>query len=303
MEKEYIYKIRSFSSCILAAYKLVSENAKAIFRCTWLPMLLYGISSGLYLTLNLRSSGITTFAEEHSYLYIILWTLSFLGMMASYVWASARLLSMLNGESRRWNVIRILLLGLCNLLVFVLFSAVVAGILYLWYRQTGGTLPEMLKDNWLIIGILCLVVTLLDLPFLYINTRYLFDREARFMPDLPKSYATGLRHLGLLFITALLLGLLLGMIFLITSLPFIVLVFANTMSTLGVLMGDPSGLPASFPLLHGGTFCLTAIIWGYLSLFTIIVWLFIYGSIEKQREERKTLIPTTHDTTFTDFEE
>ena len=44
-------------------------------------------------------------------------------------------------------------------------------------------------------------------------------------------------------------------------------------------------------------------IWGYLNLFTLIVWLFIYGSIEKQREERRTITPTTNDITFTDFEE
>ena len=304
MEKEYLYKIRSFSSCFLAAYKLLRENAKGIFRCTWLPMLLFGVSSGLFMTLNLRNSDISTMAMEHGYLYLALWGLSFIGIVVGAVWAMARLLSMLNGEKRRWNAIRLILVSIFNFIIVGILSAIVAGAFYLWMRHSGGTLQETLQDNWLVILAVSLAFILMLLPFYYITIRYLFDRETRFVPALPKNYMTGLRHFGFIFITFLLLCLITGVIFLFVSLPFLVLVLAHTASTLGVLMGDPSGMPSSFIWLHGGTYALTTILMGYVSMFSLLVWLFVYGSIQKQREERKTtLIPTNNDSPFIDFEE
>ena len=72
MEKELIYKSRSFSSCILAAYKLLSENMKSIIRSTWLPVVLLGLFGGVCMALNVHNERIIQAGIAHTGIYIAL---------------------------------------------------------------------------------------------------------------------------------------------------------------------------------------------------------------------------------------
>ena len=48
-----LYKSRSFSSCILAAYQLMSKNLRNILKATWLPVLIYVFILASFLLINL----------------------------------------------------------------------------------------------------------------------------------------------------------------------------------------------------------------------------------------------------------
>ena len=75
---------------------------------------------------------------------------------------------------------------------------------------------------------------------------------------------------------------LLGVMFLMT---------AQTISAFGVQQGDPSGMPGYFIPLHGATTAVTTILFFYLTVYMLLVSVFMYGSIENEEEvQHATLI-------------
>ena len=188
MEKELIYKSRSFSSCILAAYKLLSENMKSIIRCTWLPVVLLGLFGGVCMALNVHNERIIQAGIAHTGIYIAAVLCSSIAIIACSLWATSRLMSLFNEEPRRWNFVRILKLWL-NAFVICLIVGGVLALLFVAAVKILKCSPMMfIVDNWLAVLALVVIVGLLLLPLNYICMRYLFDRKARFWKDLPKTY-------------------------------------------------------------------------------------------------------------------
>lgn len=293
MEKDFIYKNRSFSSCLLAAYKLMGDNMKGILRSTWLPVLLCGVFSGMFITTNIRLPEVQEFGQTHPALFLSIYGVSLLGMTVCSLWAYSRLLSMLNERGRRWNLLRMLKLGLCLTIIIAISSGLIGGALvYLALRQQVE-LPVFLADNWLVLSLALIVYAIVLLPLNYQCMRYLLSGEARFFPDFTKSYATGFRHIGFIFITMLLTDIITAVVGGIISLPFLILVVAQTFSAVGVVNGDPSGMPGYFAALHGATYGLTTMLLMYVMMFSILVNMFMYGSIEQQRKERRKTVLAT----------
>lgn len=288
MEKEFFYKNRSFSSCLLSAYQLFNKNFRSILRVTWLPVLLNALFGGLFITLNVRHAKVQAFADAHTGIYLILYVFTILACIACTIWAWTRLLSLFNGWKRRKNALRLLFLFFCNVIITtIVLTVLFLPVIYAIYRK--GVAPQMfLADNWLIILVLTIVGILLTTPLVYSSMHYLFCDEARYLKGLPKTYATGLRHLGFIIITLFLTGIITGIISLLISLPQIILSMAQTVSAIGVLQGDPDGMPGYFLALHGSTSAMTTFLLFYLSTFEFLVAIFMYGSIEKQREERRS---------------
>ena len=263
MEKETLYKSRSFSSCIQAAYKLMSDNLKGIVRSTWLPVLILGVSTSLLVTLNIPSPSILEFGISHTALFFTLVGVALLGMILCSVWAMSRLMSMLNEHSRWWNFKRVLIATLNFTAIFIVTYGILVAAFYWGIRYTGGSPAHFVNDNYLVVLAVSLLFILALLPLCYIIMRYLYDHQASFWREFPRTYTTGLRHL--LFI----------------------LHIANMLSLYGVEMGDPSGLPSYFlPLLFFTTLLVTMVAW-YLYFFEALTYLFMYGSIESQEEERR----------------
>lgn len=289
MEKEMIYKSRGFSSCINSAYHLMGDNMKSIIRGTWLPALLVSLFSGIVATLYIPSDEILSFGLAHTGLYFTLFYGSVLGILICHVWLYSRLMSVLNDQPRLWNFKRVLLSILYAFLIGFLVGFVVVSAFYLGLRMTGGNPTKFLFDNWLVVLIVLILIILALLPFNYIIMRYLYDKDARFWGDLPKTYKTGLRHLGFIFITTLLTSIIVGLIVMVVSLPLNILNIANLLSYGGRQMGDPVTLPGYFLPLFFFTMFLVTIALLYVYMFQFIVYLFVYGSIEKSEEERKKM--------------
>ena len=206
MEKETLYKSRSFSSCIQAAYKLMSDNLKGIVRSTWLPVLILGVSTSLLVTLNIPSPSILEFGISHTALFFTLVGVALLGMILCSVWAMSRLMSMLNEHSRWWNFKRVLIATLNFTAIFIVTYGILVAAFYWGIRYTGGSPAHFVNDNYLVVLVVSLLFILALLPLCYIIMRYLYDHQATFWREFPRTYTTGLRHLGFIFLTALLIG-------------------------------------------------------------------------------------------------
>ncbi len=295
MEKELLYKSRSISSCIQAAYRLMSDNFSNIIRSTWLPVLLLSLMSGIFVTLNIPSPDIFTLGIAHQTSFLATFAISLLGMLFCGIWVASRLMSMLNERPRRWNFTRMLILILNCLAIGICLYAILFISMWMASKYTGGNLMHFIKDNWLVVLGIYFVIILAFLPLYYICMRYLCDEKANFWRDLPKTYMTGLRHLGFIFLITLLVYIIVAILILVISLPLIILQVANTASLLGEITGDPSGLPNYFIPLVGITTFVVTILVTYVYMYPLIVYFFMYGSIEKQNEERSTTAITQLD--------
>ena len=288
MENELLYKNRSTSSCIQAAYKLLVSNMGGFFRATWFPVMLSSIFMAVLMVLNLPNPQAYAIGSSHMTLYAIISLVSLIGFLVCSVWASARLITMLNGQKFRLNAIRVVLLSLNLLLIYALVYGLTLLAAYIAMRFLHCSLMTLLADNWLIVLGWVVVFSLLSLPFLYISIRYLVGDKAHFWHGLPTTYGTGLRRMGFIFLTAFITSLLIGVISMLLMLPMTILLFANAFSTIGVMTGDPSGMPGYFLILLGVTMLITFFVMWFVWIFEFLVYYFMYGSIEKQREERRT---------------
>ena len=295
MEKEMIYKSRGFSSCINSAYHLMGDNMKGIFRSTWLPALLVSLLGAIVAILYIPNEDVLAFALTNNGLYFTLLGMYLLGIVVCSIWLYSRLMSMLNGLPRGWNFKRMFLATIYMVLIGLVVVFVIVTAFFLALKTTGGNPLLFLLDNWLAVFFVLVLVVLALLPFNYIVMRYLYDKDSRFWGDLPKSYKTGLRHLGFIFITTLLTSIIVGVVAMVAYIPLGILNITNVLSILGKQMGDPATLPGYFLPLFFFTTVLVIMVLQYISMFPTVVYLFIYGSIEKGEEERRNMEVTPND--------
>ena len=300
MEKDFLYKNRSFSSCLNTAYEWFCDNFRTIFRATWLPVLLYSIFGGFSIICTLRDARVEAFAEKSPGLFLTLFCLANIGVLVFSVWAWGRFFSLLNGMTCKKNIIRLLIILLCDIVIGCIIGAFIVGGVWLLTRHKEITPMAFIADNWLICLICFIVIMLLSLPFSYAGARYMMKTDATYLPDLPKTYPTGLRHLGFIFITTLITGIIIGIIGLVVFMPQTILMMAQIISALGVQFGDPSGMPSYFIPLHGVTTALTSALFFYLTVYTMLVTVFMYSSIEKEEEERHTNLISEEEEELTD---
>ena len=196
-----LYKSRSFSSCILAAYQLMSKNLRNILKATWLPVLIYVFILASFLLINLPNEEVVALGIAHFALYIGVLASCLLGLIVTGIWALSRLMSILNEEPRRWNFMRAVWLTLNSIVITLVITAVVVAVA----KLAGGYLaPYMQNHFWLFLCMaffIVLMAVVLLLPLNYVFMKYLNERDMRFWHDFLPSYRIGLRRTSFIFIT------------------------------------------------------------------------------------------------------
>lgn len=309
MEKELLYKNRSFSSCINAAYKLQLENLRNILKCTWLPILVQSLLMACYtVVITPWIANGASWSDMPFTRLLVLIGLAILELVAT-AWTLSRLMSLLNEKSRKWNFRRSLWVLVGNTIISLTFVALFSGgvgaaLGYLKAKATTGeATPSMATTVMAIMGVylllLLLFFCLIQLPLLYASMRYLNDEKMSFWRDLLQSLRTGLRHWGFIFITTLLSSIFVGIIIMLLMIPSYLLSFARYASEVGVVTGDPSGMPGYFPWLQFITTVIVFFLVYQVSIFEALVIYFMYGSIETQEKERQSAktIPSFSDDT------
>ncbi len=297
MEKELLYKNRSFSSCINAAFKLQIENLKNILKCTWLPILIQSIIAGCYTSLFANSIMMDGWTK-HPFVTLSVMLLVAVLQLVATAWTLSRLMSLLNEQPRRWNFRRSLWMLFSNTVISVAFVSIFSGAagaaigFVLAKAQAEEASPGMPMSVIIIIGVylllLLLYFCLVQLPLMYTSMRYLNVEKMKFWRDLLPCHRTGLRHWGFIFITLLLSSIIISVICLLLMTPAYILGFARFTSEMGVVTGDPSGLPSYFPWLQFITTVVVLFFVYQVFIFEVLVIYFMYGSIETQEEERNT---------------
>lgn len=283
---EELIKHRSIPSCIAAAWHTWRDDAGTIIRSTWLPMLVCALAGAIHSFVHLSDVRMDHFRENTTILSGLLTGLSALGMFVGMVWLLSRLFNFLNQKGRAYNLRRAGI-GLSGYIISSsIIIAVVIMILYLCgvpFSPTpsvsdspmmvpeGVTAPHpfTMKDipwwAWHLGGALLTCFVLL--PLVHHTIRYQMQPETLYIKHLGHGLKEGAKNWGFLLGTTLVTGLVLGLVTLVPALPLFLLHTAEAQSTVGVIDGDPSGMPASIPWLYA----LVSFVVGVLNLY---IWQF-----------------------------
>ena len=130
--------------------------------------------------------------------------------------------------------------------------------------------------------------TLAVIVYLYLSNRILHKRS--FLEKTEKASAAGwMRHLGMVLLVGIVCLFIVAILTLFTSLPSIIMMAANWESQMGVMNGDPLGMPSYVMWLSIGAFLLTGFLQAYIWLTTICPMYLAKTSIVLQEQERKAL--------------
>ncbi len=319
MEKQQdmtLLKARSYRNVLSTGFRLYTENFRRLFKASWPMALLYALCCGVVGTLiNMKLPEITiAFLQQIAYYQGLLmetaqhYAVSFTEILVMTLLAiaalslgSATILNKLKEHAetgtittpQSWwkvspkmmlrtlkGVFLTLVLGLLPLLLFaaviILVNTVSPGFVGLHLISTIGAL-----------GIWVCLVMLLELPLMYVLMKYVMEEPRHYWQALGKGYGKGLRYWGGLFLVFFVSILLVQLASLVIMLPSHILNFANQQAHLGVLMGDPLGMPSYIMPLTFGTATLASFIQFYICQITLVHNYYIYGAIETKEQERE----------------
>ena len=150
----------------------------------------------------------------------------------------------------------------------------------------ASALPVLLSPTlvWPALALEALAV----IVYLYLSNRILHKRS--FLEKTEKASAAGwMRHLGMVLLVGIVCLFIVAILTLFTSLPSIIMMAANWESQMGVMNGDPLGMPSYVMWLSIGAFLLAGFLQAYVWLTTICPMYLTKTSIVLQEQERKAL--------------
>lgn len=284
MQQIELYKSRSYTACIKDAFNTCTHNLKTIFFHTWAYALCLAI-----ITAACVVAATKTLTGETSTVAAVGLLVSFVLLIVASVAMFGRATVLVNGQKTGWNIKRAARIMLV-VIVFSLVLSVLLGVVAALITASQGAAKSPAVGLAVSAGmdVVMLIVYLLLLPYLYVFSKYMIEPETKLRGLLFKSYRTGLRHWGFIFTTEFLAWLCMTICSVVIALPAVIVLAALAMSINGVnTFGDPTGLPSYFDAMQFGWFALATFIWAYISIFSMMVCYFIYGSIETREKEKK----------------
>lgn len=267
MEQE-LYKTRSAAACVRTAYQLFTDNFRRIFRRIWLPALAMAT------------------ALATAYIPPLRLLCPVLSIVAS-IWFYMCLLPLFNGQPQKKNLTKVLKLWFLGMTISFIAGAI-GGAVWGLFISVPALTPHLL-EAFCVLGLLAGIVALIfGMPFYFFIMKYIME-DISIRHSLWPSLKTGLRHWGFLFVVMFLATLILSLICIVLFMPMMVLIFAQSQSIAGVIMGDPSGLPSGFIWLLAITVIATFFIMIIMEVWMTCVLYYAYGSIEQQEREQKAL--------------
>ena len=283
LKQASISKSRSYTACLSEAHKMLFDNIKLIFSKTWIYSAVLALLTAAYTSLCIHAG---LYGDSVA---VYVWIgVSCIATLCAEVAYLAKIISLINGRSMKWNVVRCARIMFCYLCFCAFLTLIYTAATYLTIFAKQPVMLAELQPMFLIFGASLLVIALLLLPYVYIFMKYLMEPECKLRRIIFKSYGTGMRYWGLTFIAMLLAVLCTAVCATLVSLPALIVMAANAFSVFGVnFLGDPTGLPSYFGTIQFVVFALSAFICLYINIFTIFVCYFLYGSIETREREKK----------------
>ena len=154
----------------------------------------------------------------------------------------------------------------------------------------ASALPVLLSPT-LLLPALALGIVAVILWLVVANWQLKKRQLLQSLPSLP--FLSWLRHLGKWFIVSIVCLTIVGILTLLTSLPNIILMAANWQSQIGILNGDPSGMPDTVRWCSLLVFFIAGFIQAYVWLTFIPPFYLMKASMAIQDKEKEEFNKTT----------
>jgi len=290
MMTENIYKHSSAPGCISAAYDMLLENRKNIFRKLALPAIAFGISLTVCLLAYTPNKALNDWGLCHPTLTMLLLIGAALLAVGVSFWLVAATFTLLNEKKLISNFRR----SLVVFVVIVVYELLIFGAQYLCMNVIGNMLLNRFADKAVGVMILCsllflllyIVILVAFLPYVFSTTKYLYDHTTILKGLFTSDYKRGWKNLGHIFLTMLLMTILIAVVTFIASTPFVIAFMAQASNQLGMLEGDPSGAPAHLLWIVVVVSFFTMTLMAFVFVWEIFVLVHLYGSIETRETER-----------------
>ncbi len=268
MDTNILFKYRSVTSCMKAAYDLMSNHIVSIIKKTWWAVLPCALLMAITTYFRLPNKALHDWGISNPWSSYILQTVIYLLMLVSTITAGTSIWTWVNNRTFKKNFLPFLFINLSMcILVFVL----------------GGAC-SFVKGIWSLPILLLAVIVLL--PYAY-ATPYIMLLKPGEKPKFWNAYKMGLRHLGGFFLLGFLCGIIICLISSIIALPALILGGAQLMAQLGALEGDALGVPGYFTPLLLLILTITCFLVFYLSVWSNLASIYLYASYEVQEIEKK----------------
>lgn len=310
--EEVLFKSRSSQSCIRFGYKLYLSNFRKIFKAAWIPALLYAVCFSAVMTVGVihyprlnisvvaNPQLLMSVLDSYKLIFSIFVIAVILGAVAEILFYASgfRLLAehkdtgtisrpakwLQFDKKSSWRAAKGIL---ASLLVVIVLTAIAAGIgdaIALVANKAAG---KVMIPPMLMVLPLMLIAVLLSLPVIYALYKYIFTPEAKYWNQLWQTYKDGMRHWGQLFATAFIGVLVILLISTVILLPANILSLANYEANLGILYGDPLGMPSYIVPLTAFIMLIAGFVEAFIRLTIYFIMYYVFGSIEGQEKERR----------------
>ncbi len=316
MEKQIdmtLQKPRSYRNVLSTGFRLYTENFRRLFKASWLTAVCFALCCGALGTLlNVKLPELSLVAinqlTNYNGIFLEAYMLSFVQILiltllvfAVLCLASATILNKLK-EHQQTNAItlplswikvspkmmlRTLKGGFLTLLFLVIPLILFIGLMIVVNTSSPNFIIHHLIATTGAFVVFMMIALMLELPLMYVLMKYLMEEPCSYMKTLKKYFGRGMHYWGVLFLVFFVSGMLVLIAAAIIMLPAHILSFANQQAHLGVLMGDPLGMPSYILPLTFVTASLCSFIQFYICQVTLVHNYYIYGAIEAKEEERE----------------
>ena len=180
----------------------------------------------------------------------------------------------------------------------ILFKATwLIAIVFAVLSAAASAMPVLLSPNLMLPGELLAtlaVILLLIFAWRRLRKRQLLEATERI------TFKNWLRHTGMVLIVGIVCFFTISILIMLTSLPMIIMMAANWQDQIGVLMGDPSGMPDNVRWLTLVVFLIAGFLQAYVWQSIIGPIYMMRGAIIQHENERqkfnKTEVKETYET-------
>ena len=298
MKINELFKHRSVTACMKESYDLMTSNPKNLVKQTWMAFLPYALLTALFLYLRMPNKFLHDWGEASPFLSFCLQSIVYLGIIVALFFVGAAMWRWITDKPFGETLKRFTLVTLCSYAVMIvvgfiliigfIIAAVILGISLDKTVGDTGT-PAHLGLFALFVLLECCIMLAIVLPFAYIIPRYMLLEEGKPM-KVWQSVKTGIRHSGSIFKMGFLCGLIMMVCNIVLYLPMMILTGAQMFSQLGALDGDPVGVPSYFTPLFLIVSTLMFFVYSYVNSWILTSFVYLYGSIEHDEEDKKMMI-------------
>lgn len=309
--KDALFRVRSSRSCVRKGCQLYLSNFRRIVKASWLPATLFAVCVsilGTIAVIQYPRLNLTALVNPDSMPllfdnYMVVFAVSLLAFIVGGLMESAtyscmfRLLAehkdtgvipiskRLIEFSRQWawRTIKAFLgtLLLADIMAIIV-TAIVYGITVGINKMGGETLISSYASNMAAFFITLVFAA----PLFHVVIKYILTPNAKFWPSAWSSYRDGFRHLGIIITSLIMATLVISLVSAVICLPAIVVAIANFQANLGLLFGDPLGMPSYIVPLTAIAMAFAGFVEVMTRSVVFFITYYIYGSIETQENEK-----------------